>query len=37
MLGAVLKIANYFFTGVFILEAILKISALGFKAYFSER
>ena len=30
----VLETINYFFTGVFILEAILKIMTLGFHGYF---
>ena len=32
-----LKIFNYFFTSVFILEAIMKIVALGFLRYIRDR
>ncbi len=32
-----LKIFNYFFTCVFILEAIVKIVALGVRRYFKDR
>lgn len=32
-----LKIFNYFFTAVFILEAIMKLVALGFKLYLKEK
>lgn len=32
-----LKIFNYFFTAVFILEAIMKLVALGFKLYMKEK
>ncbi|XP_037028717.1 voltage-dependent T-type calcium channel subunit alpha-1G isoform X5 [Bradysia coprophila] len=32
-----LKIFNYFFTAVFILEAIMKLIALGFKIYMKEK
>lgn len=32
-----LKIFNYFFTAVFILEAIMKLVALGFKIYLKEK
>ncbi|XP_049799603.1 voltage-dependent T-type calcium channel subunit alpha-1G [Schistocerca nitens] len=32
-----LKIFNYFFTAVFILEAVMKLVALGFLLYFKDR
>lgn len=32
-----LKIFNYFFTAVFILEAIMKLVALGFKIYLKDK
>ena len=32
-----LKIFNYFFTGIFIIEAGMKISALGLQRYMSDR
>ena len=32
-----LKIFNYFFTCVFILEAVVKIVALGFMRYIRDR
>ena len=32
-----LKIFNYFFTGIFIIEAGMKISALGVQRYLSDR
>lgn len=32
-----LKIFNYFFTAVFILEAIMKLVALGFRIYLKEK
>ena len=32
-----LKIFNYFFTGIFIIEAGMKISALGLQRYLSDR
>ena len=32
-----LKIFNYFFTSVFIIEATLKILALGFMRYIKDR
>lgn len=32
-----LKIFNYFFTSVFILEAVMKIIALGVVRYFKDR
>ena len=31
------KIFNYFFTGIFIIEAGMKISALGLQRYLSDR
>uniref|UniRef100_H2YFL9 Ion transport domain-containing protein n=1 Tax=Ciona savignyi TaxID=51511 RepID=H2YFL9_CIOSA len=37
VLDQALKIANYFFTAVFILEAVLKLIALGFRRYFRDR
>ncbi|XP_017770530.1 PREDICTED: voltage-dependent T-type calcium channel subunit alpha-1H isoform X4 [Nicrophorus vespilloides] len=33
----ILKIFNYFFTAVFILESIMKLVALGFKLYLKEK
>ncbi|XP_038064371.1 voltage-dependent T-type calcium channel subunit alpha-1I-like isoform X5 [Patiria miniata] len=36
-LEEILRYFNYFFTVVFILEAILKITALGFRRYFKDR
>ena len=36
MLVNILESINYFFTGVFTLEAIIKIIGLGFKGYFSK-
>ncbi|XP_022091428.1 voltage-dependent T-type calcium channel subunit alpha-1I-like isoform X3 [Acanthaster planci] len=33
----ILRYLNYFFTVVFILEAVLKIAALGFKRYIKDR
>ncbi|XP_063224731.1 voltage-dependent T-type calcium channel subunit alpha-1G [Bacillus rossius redtenbacheri] len=36
-LSYILKIFNYFFTAVFILEAIMKLVSLGFKLYFKDR
>lgn len=32
-----LKYANYVFTGIFIIEGVLKIFALGIKKYIKER
>ena len=32
-----LKIFNYFFTGIFIIEAGMKVSALGLQRYLSDR
>jgi voltage-dependent calcium channel T type alpha-1G len=32
-----LKIFNYFFTGIFIIEACMKVSALGLQRYLSDR
>ncbi|XP_071444004.1 voltage-dependent T-type calcium channel subunit alpha-1G [Hetaerina americana] len=32
-----LKIFNYFFTAVFILESVMKLVALGFRLYFKDR
>lgn len=32
-----LKIMNYVFTFIFILEAAFKITAYGFRRYFKER
>ena len=32
-----LKLFNYFFTAIFILEAAIKISALGVKRYLTDR
>jgi hypothetical protein len=36
-LGDFLQCANYVFTSIFILEAVLKIYALGVKIYFRDR
>ena len=32
-----LKLFNYFFTGIFIVEAGMKVSALGLTRYLSDR
>lgn len=32
-----LKIFNFFFTGIFIVEAAMKVSALGLKRYLADR
>ena len=32
-----LKICNYFFTGMFVCEALMKVYALGLSRYLSER
>jgi voltage-dependent calcium channel T type alpha-1G len=32
-----LKIFNYFFTAVFILESVMKLVALGFHMYFKDK
>uniref|UniRef100_F6SKF5 Ion transport domain-containing protein n=1 Tax=Ciona intestinalis TaxID=7719 RepID=F6SKF5_CIOIN len=37
VLDQALKIANYFFTAVFVLEAILKLIALGVRRYFRDK
>ncbi|XP_073945551.1 ca[2+]-channel protein alpha[[1]] subunit T isoform X2 [Choristoneura fumiferana] len=37
VLAYALKIFNYFFTAVFILEAIMKLVALGFKIYLKDK
>ncbi|XP_055913400.1 uncharacterized protein LOC129947020 isoform X4 [Eupeodes corollae] len=36
-LGYVLKIFNYFFTAVFILEAVMKVVALGVRLYMKDK
>ncbi|XP_025832292.1 voltage-dependent T-type calcium channel subunit alpha-1G-like, partial [Agrilus planipennis] len=37
ILNYVLKIFNYFFTAVFILESTMKLTALGFKLYLKDK
>ena len=37
ILAYALKVFNYFFTAVFILEAGMKVSALGFGRYMRDR
>lgn len=32
-----LKYCNYFFTGTFVLEAVLKLIAFGFRRFFKDR